>query len=128
GSELGGGGTESVRSLQGMGSLNSPVALTALADVDVELAVNGFARNLHLELLGNVGFIEKSAAVGTAFRQLCLVNLVDLIRGRWLAVGLGAIVLAWLAAWLTRIELGLALGEGSRLAIAGAGYLVELTP
>jgi hypothetical protein len=56
-----------------------------------------------------------------------LVNLVDLFRSRWLAVGLGAIVLARLAAWLTRIELGLALGEGSGLALAGAGCLVELT-
>ena len=43
-----------------------------------------------------------------------------------MAVGLGAIVLARLAAWLSRIELGLALGEGSGLALAGAGRLVEL--
>jgi hypothetical protein len=38
------------------------MALTALANVDVELAVNGPARNLHLELLGDVGLVEVSAA------------------------------------------------------------------
>jgi hypothetical protein len=43
-----------------------------------------------------------------------------------LAVGLGAIVLARLAAGLTWVRLGLALGEGSGLALAGAGCLVEL--
>jgi hypothetical protein len=43
-----------------------------------------------------------------------------------LTVGLRAVVLAGLAAWFARIELGLALGEGSGLALAGAGRLVEL--
>jgi hypothetical protein len=33
---------------------------------------------------------------------------------------------AALAAWFARIELGLALGEGGGLALAGAGRLVEL--
>jgi hypothetical protein len=42
-------------------------------------------------------------------------------------VSLGAIVLSRLAAWLMRIELGLAFGKGSGLAFAGAGSLVELT-
>jgi hypothetical protein len=55
------------------------------------------------------------------------VNLVDLFRGRWLAMGLGAIVLTGLTAWLARVELGLALSEGSGLALTGAGCLVELT-
>jgi len=35
-------------------------------------------------------------------------------------------LLGGLAAWFARIELGLALGEGSGLALAGAGRLVEL--
>jgi hypothetical protein len=126
-SQLGGGGAEGVGGLQGMASLNPAVALTALADVDVELAVNGLARNLHLELLGNVGFVEGSAAIGTDVRQGRLVDFVDLFWGRWLAVCLGAIVLARLAARLARIKLGLALGEGSGLALAGAGSFVELT-
>jgi hypothetical protein len=54
------------------------------------------------------------------------VNLVDLSGGRWLTVGLRAVVLAGLAAWFARIELGRALGEGSGLALAGASRLVEL--
>ena len=43
-----------------------------------------------------------------------------------MAVGLGTIILARLAAWLARIELGLALGEGSGLALASAGRHFEL--
>jgi hypothetical protein len=110
-----------------MASLNSAAALTALADVDVELAVDGLAWDLHLKLLGDVGFVEESAAVRADARQGRLVKFVDLFGERWLAMSLGAIVLARLAAWFARIELGLALGEGSGLALAGAGCLIELT-
>jgi hypothetical protein len=110
-----------------MASLHAAMTLTALADVDVELAVDGLAWNLHLELLGDVGFVEGSAAVWTAVGQGRLVNLIDLFGGRWLAMGLGAVILARLAAWLTRVELGLTLGEGSGLTLAGASCLVELT-
>ena len=109
-----------------MAALDPAAALTALADVDVELAVNRLARDLDLELLGDVRLVERTAAVGAAVRQGRLVNLVDLFGGRWLTVGLRAVVLAGLAAWFARIELGLALGEGSGLALAGAGRLVEL--
>jgi hypothetical protein len=55
------------------------------------------------------------------------VDLVDLFGAERLAVGLEAVLFAGLAVWLTRMELGLALGEGSSLALAGAGCLVELT-
>jgi hypothetical protein len=110
-----------------MAALNPMVALTALANVDIELSVDRLARNLHLKLLSDMGFVKWSAAVGAELWQRCLVNLIDLFGGRWLTVGLGAIVLARLAAWLARIELGLALGKGSGLALAGAGCLVELT-
>ena len=120
------GGTESIGRLQGMASLNPAVALTALADVDIELSMDRLARNLHLELLSNVGFVEWAAAIGADIGQQCLVNLVNLFGSRWLAVSLGAVVLARLTARLKRMELGLALGEGSGLAFAGAGCLVEL--
>lgn len=110
-----------------MASLNTAVTLTALTNVDVKLSMNGLAWNLDLELLGNVGFVERAAAVRADVGQRCLMDFVNLFGGRWLAVGLGAVVLARLAAWLSRIELGLALGEGGSLAFAGAGSLVELT-
>jgi hypothetical protein len=110
-----------------MASLHAALAVTALPDMDVELAVDGFTRDLNLELLSDMGFVEWTATIRAAVWQRCLVNFVDLIRGRGLAVGLGAIVLPRLASRLAWIELGLALGEGSGLALAGAGGLVELT-
>jgi hypothetical protein len=110
-----------------MASLNAALAVTALANVDVELTVNGLTRNLDLELLSDVGFVKGTATLRAGIRQGCLVDLVDLIWAGRLAVSLGAIVLSRLAAWPTRIELGLAFGEGSGLAFAGAGSLVELT-
>jgi hypothetical protein len=41
-----------------MAPLNAAVALTASADMNVELAVNGLARDLNLELLGDVCLVE----------------------------------------------------------------------
>src|SRR5206468_2382556 len=95
-------------------------------DVDVELPVDGLARDLDLVLLGDVGFVERAAAVGAAVRQQCLVDLIDLFGAGRLAVGLGPVVLAGLAAGLLGLVGGLALGERGGLALAGAGRLVEL--
>jgi hypothetical protein len=50
----------------------------------------GLARDLDLELLGDVGFVEWAAAVGADLGQRCLVDLVDLFGGRGLALGLRA--------------------------------------
>ena len=44
-----------------------------------------------------------------------------------MAVGLGAIVPTRLTAWLAGVRLGLALGEGPCLALAGTEGRVELT-
>src|SRR5262249_9809412 len=125
-SQLRGGGTESVRSLQGMASLNSTVAVTAVTDMNVELAVEGFTWDLHLELLSDVCFVEWAATIGASVRQRCFVNLVDLFGAWRLAVGLRAIVLARLAAWFARVRLGLALGEGTGLALTGTEGFVKL--
>src|SRR5438874_9867572 len=109
-----------------MAPLNPTAALPAPADVDVELPVDGLARDLDLVLLGDVGLVQWAAAIGTAVRQRRLVDLVDLFGGGRLAVCLGAVVLARLAAGLLGLAGGLALGEGCGLALAGAGRLVEL--
>jgi hypothetical protein len=124
--QLGGGGPEGVGRLQGMTPLNPAAALTALPDVDVELAVDGLARDLDLELLGHARFVERAAAVGAAVGQGRLVDLIDLVGGGRLAVGLAAVVLARLATGLLGLARGLTFGEGSGLALAGAGRLVEL--
>jgi hypothetical protein len=109
-----------------MAPLNPTVALTAPADVDVELAVDGLARDLDLELLGDGGLVEGPAAVGAGVGQGRLVGLVDLFGAGWLAVSPGAVVLAGLAARLLGLVGRLGLGEGGGLALAGAGRLVEL--
>jgi hypothetical protein len=54
------------------------------------------------------------------------MDFVNLSGAGWLAVGLGAVVLAGLAARLLGLAGGRAVGEGGGLALAGAGYLVEL--
>ena len=112
--------------MQRVASLNPTLALATPADVDVELPVNGLARDLDLELLGDVSLVEGAAAVGADLGQRRLVDLVDLLGGRRLAVGLGAVILARLPSGLLGVRLGLALGKGPCLALAGAGGLVEL--
>src|SRR5262249_10818321 len=102
------------------------VAPTTLADVDVELPVNGLARDLDLELLGDAGFVEGAATVGAGMGQGGLVDLVDLLGAGRLSVGLGAIVFAGLSAGRLGLASGLAFGEWGGLALAGTGRLVEL--
>ena len=76
-----GGGAKGVGRLQGMPSLNAALARTALPDVDVELPVNGLARYLDLELLGDVGFVKRAATAGADLGQRCLVDLIDQVWG-----------------------------------------------
>jgi hypothetical protein len=109
-----------------MASLNPAVALTALANVDVELSVDGLARNPDLELLSDVSFVERSAAVGAAVRQRRFVDLIDLFGAGRLAMCLGAVVWSGLASGFLGLGRGLSLGEGGGLALGGAGRLVEL--
>jgi hypothetical protein len=109
-----------------MASLHPAAALAAPADADVELPVDRLAGDLDLVLLGDVGLVQGAAAVRAGVGQGCLVDLVDLFGARRLAVGLGAVILARLAAGLLGLVRGLALGEGGGLALAGAGRLFEL--
>jgi hypothetical protein len=109
-----------------MAPRNTALALAAPADVDVELPVDGRAGDLDLELLGDMGFVERPAALRADVGQRRLVDLVDLLGAGRLAVGLGAVLFAGLAAGLLGLSSRLALGEGCGLPLAGAGRLVEL--
>jgi hypothetical protein len=124
--QLSSGGAEGVGRLQGMAPLDPSAALATPADVDIELPVDGLSGDFDLELLGDVYRVKRAAAVGAAVRQGGLVDLVDLVRGGRLAVRLGAVVLAGLAAGLLGLVGGLPLGEGGGVASASAGRLVEL--
>src|SRR2546425_1062812 len=100
-----------------MSALNAVLALAARADVDVELAMNGFARNLDLVLVSDVSFVDGAAAIGAVVGQRRLMHFVD-VRRR-LAMGLGAVIFAGLAAGLFRLGFGWSFGEGRRLAFPG---------
>src|SRR5208282_1187536 len=93
-------------------------AALATADVNVELAVNRPAGNLDLILMVDVGLRQGTAAVRAGIGERCLVGFIDLL-GR-LAMGLGAVILAWFAAGLFRLRFGSPLGEGRCLAFARA--------
>ena len=54
--------------MQRMAPLNPPAALPALPDVDVELPVDRLTRDLNLELLGHMRFVERAIAIGAAVR------------------------------------------------------------
>jgi hypothetical protein len=126
GSQLRCGGAEGVGRLQGMTPLHPAAARTALADINVESPVNGLARDLNLELLGDVGLVERPATVGASVWQRRLAGFIDLVGPGRLAVGFGAVILTGLAAGLLGLAGGLAHGEGGGLALTGAAGLVEL--
>jgi hypothetical protein len=107
-----------------MASLEALVAAPAAADVDVELAMDGAARDLDLVLVRDVGFLDRPAAAGARLGQGRLVDFVDM-RG-WLPMGLGAVVRAGLAAGPLRLGLRRPLGEGGGLALAVALRLLQL--
>jgi hypothetical protein len=62
-------------------SLETLVAAAAAAAMDVELAMDGAARDLDLVLVRDVGFLDRSATAGASLRQRCLVDFVD-VGGR----------------------------------------------
>jgi hypothetical protein len=122
-SELGGGGAQCIRSLQGMPALHAALAFSAAADVNVELPLNGPTGYLDLILVVDVRFVDLAAAVRASDRQQRLVGFVDLLR--WQAMSFGAVVFAGLAARLLRLGHGWPLGERGSLTFAGAALFVE---
>jgi hypothetical protein len=109
-----------------MAPLNPAAALAASANVDVELTVDGFARDLNLKLLSDVGLVQAAATRRAGIRQGRLVDLVDLFWRRWSAVSLRAVLRAGLAAWRLGIWLGRSLGERTGLTPAGTPGVLEL--
>jgi hypothetical protein len=120
------GGAEGVGRPQRMSPLQAAAALAALADVDVELPVDGLARDLHLELLGDAGPVERAAAVGAGLGQGRLVDFVDLLGAGRLAVGLGAVIFTRLPTGSLGLVGGRPLDEGSGLPLTSGRRLVEL--
>jgi hypothetical protein len=109
-----------------MSRLKAPAATATSAYMDVEPTHNGPAGNLDLELLINMVFVGLSATVGALLGQRHVDNLVGPLFGKR-AMGLGAVVVARLAARLLGILLRRSLGERSGLAFLGPrGLLQEL--
>src|SRR5262249_24035754 len=77
-----------------------------------------------LVLVRDVRFLDRPAASGAGFGEGCFVGFVDV--GGGLAMGLGAIVRAGLAAGPLRLGLRRPFGEGGGLALAGALRLLQL--
>ena len=66
GTQLGSGGPQGIGGLQRVPALEAPVAAAAANDMDVELAMDGPARDLDLVLVRDVGFLDRPAALGAA--------------------------------------------------------------
>ena len=125
GADLTGGRAQRVGRLERVPALGPFPACLAVADVDVELAHQGRARDLGLELVGRAGLDEAAPAVRTHIGKLGLVALGDRFRWRW-SVAVGAVGVARLAAGRLRVGLGRALAERSGLTLAGAERVIEL--
>ena len=111
-------GTDGVRGLQFVPTLNMRSAATASPSVDVELPVDDDARDISLELHERFGLGQLAvAAVGAARWQGNVVRFVDLI-GHGSAMVLAVIFTAF-TPWLFRIGFAF-LAERSRLAFAFA--------
>ncbi len=99
-----------------MPTLNAALARAAFADMDVELPMDGPTRDFDLELVLDMGFVDRPAAIRANVGQRRLVDFVDLFRRGWRAMPLGTVVSAGLTTGFLWLLLGLALGEGGCLA------------
>jgi hypothetical protein len=110
--------------LQRMPATQALAALLAMAAVDVELADDGLAGNVRLELLIEMILDDVAAAVGTVIGQGRVKRFSDLL-GRRLAMAVLAVLVASLAARLLGMLLRCAFGEGSRLPLGRAFDLLK---
>src|SRR5438094_10257093 len=86
--QLGSRGTEGIGGLQSMPSLHTLTTILAVTDVNVELALDRFARDVHLILGHHHSLLDVATAMRASFRQRRLVGLVDLLATRSLSVSL----------------------------------------
>jgi hypothetical protein len=110
-----------------MASLDAFAAATATADVDVELANDGAARDLGLELSIDPGLVDGPATVRAGLGQGGIEGLVDAVRRRSRAVTVAAVGSTTLAARLLGMSLRRALGEGSGLTFASPACRLEVS-
>jgi hypothetical protein len=125
GAELAGGGAGGVGGLQRVPPLDAMAAPLAVADVDVELAVERLTGDLGLVLGDDLGLDDGAAAAGAGVGQGGVEGLVDPLGGRGQAVAVPTVGDAGLAAGGLGVGLGGPLAEGGGLALAGAAGLVE---
>jgi len=110
-----------------MASLDTLAAGTATADVDVELADDGAARDLGLELSVNLGLVDSSATVRASLGQGGIESLVDAVRRRSRAVTVATVGGTRFAARFPGMSLGKTFGEGSGLTFARPACRVEVS-
>src|SRR5262249_38600675 len=107
--------------------LDTLATATAAANVDVELADDGTARNLRLELLGNLELADGAAAVRASVGQGGVERFVDAIRSGCRAVTVAAVGRTGFTARLVGLSLGWPFGEGSGLPFRLTARLFEIS-
>src|SRR5271157_4806538 len=107
-----------------MAALNAVVAVSTAADMHLELAMDRSAGDLDLILLGDMGFVDGAAAIGTDFRQRSVERFIDVLG--WFSMRFGAILGSGLASRLLGPFLGSSFGERRRLPLTGTVCFFEL--
>jgi hypothetical protein len=124
--ELASSGARGIAGLQRMTAAQMLAAFVAVTTVDFELTHDGLAWNFGLKLLVEMIFDDVAAAIGALFGQWGVVCLIDLSRGRRLAMGVLAVLIALLATGLFGPLLRFAFGERGGLPLRGAFAFFQL--
>ena len=125
GTDLAGGRSQGVGGLQVVAALHASAAAGTVPDVDAELANDGPARNLGLELLGHFTLDKSAIAVGAGVGEGGVKAFVDAFGRRRGSMAVLAVGVASFAAGGFRVRLGRPLAEGSGLPFAGAQSVLK---
>jgi hypothetical protein len=107
-------------------SLDALAAITAAADVNIELTDDGSARDFGLVLLADRSFLNGAATMRASVGKGRLMDFVDSSRGWGQAVAMPAVGGPGLTARSLGLGLGWPLGEGCGLAFACTLGLLQL--